>query len=173
MANIQRVSGITRNDTWELMLDLEREFRYYSKLRDRYSTWYKVIRYILLFGIVAEGMIIYFLAGYPVFLWSIGGLGAFIIGFVTIFDASTSYAEISALLRTTADDIDDVKADTEHLWRDIEGDIIDHHEAERRYNEMVSRWTRSTRRLSLPTHERDNVQAAKESYSAVAERYAR
>ena len=63
MANIQRVSGITRDDTWELMLDLERELRYYSKLRDRYSKWYKVIRYLLLFGIVTEGMIIYFLAG--------------------------------------------------------------------------------------------------------------
>ena len=173
MANIQRVSDITRNDTWELMLDLEREFRYYSILRDRYSTWYKVIRYLLLFGIVAEGMVIYFLTGHPIWLWSIGGLGVFLIGFVTIFDASTNYADISALLRATTDDIDDVKTDTEHLWRDIEGDIVNHHEAERRYNELVSRWTRSTRRLSLSTHDRDNVQAAKESYRAVAERYAR
>ena len=173
MANIQRVSSITRDDTWELMLDLEREFRYYSKLRDRYSKWYKVIRYLLLFGIVTEGMIIYFLAGYPLALWSAGGTGAFIIGFLTIFDASTNYAETSALLRVTAEDIDDVKTDAEHLWRDIEGDMVNHDEAERRYNELVSRWTRSTRRLSLPTHEKDNVQAAKESYSAVAERYAR
>ena len=100
-------------------------------------------------------------------------MGAFIIGFLTIFDASTNYAETSALLRATAEDIDDVKTDAEHLWRDIEGDTVNHDEAERRYNELVSRWTRSTRRLSLPTHEKDNVQAAKESYSAVAERYAR
>ena len=173
MANIERVSDLTRNDTWELMLDLERELRYYSKLRDRYSKWYRVIRYLLLFGIVAEGMIIYFSAGNPVVLWIVGGLGAFIIGFVTIFDASTNYAETSALLRAAADDIDDVNTEAELLWRDIEGNKINHHEAEKRYNEMVSRWTRSTRRLSLSIHEKDNVQAAKESYSAVEERYAR
>lgn len=172
MADIQRVSDITRNDTWELMLDLERELRYYSKLRDRYSRWYKVIRYSLLFGIVAEGMIIYFSAGHPAILWGVGGVGAFLIGFATIFDASTNYAETSALLRATADDIDDVKTETERLWRDIEGDMVSHQEAERRYDELVSRWTRSTRRLSLPIHENDNVQAAKESYNAVAEKYA-
>ena len=109
------VSDATRNDTWEMMLDLERQVRYYGKLADRYSLRYRVIRYLLLFGIVGEGAIVYFAQGETVVLWTLGGLGAFILGFLTIFDAATNYAETSAALRTVSMLCDDLKADTERL----------------------------------------------------------
>ena len=109
------VSEHTRNDTWELMLDLERQVRYYGSLADRYALRYRVIRYLLLLGIVAEGMIVYFTADHAALLWTLGGIGAFLLGFLTIFDAVTNYAEVSALLRVTSTLCDDLKAKTERL----------------------------------------------------------
>lgn len=65
------VSDATRNETWQMMLDLERQVRYYSKIADRYSLRYRAIRYMLLFGIVVEGAIVYFLQGETLLLWTL------------------------------------------------------------------------------------------------------
>ena len=173
MATTKTVSEITRSDTWELMMDLERQVRYYGTLGDRYRLRYQVIRYLLLFGIVAEGLIVYFLAAHPPYMWALGGLVAFILGFITIFDASTNYSETSAVLRTTATDLDDLKSEAESLWRDIEAQRIGDAEAEERYRHIVDHWSRATRRITLETHDHANVKAAKEGYEAVANRYAR
>ena len=72
-----QVSDPTRNDTWDMLLDLERQVRYYLKLGDRYMLRYRAVRYLLLFGILTEGTIIYFLAGTPSSspLWAIPGAG--------------------------------------------------------------------------------------------------
>ena len=37
-----RVSDATRNDTWDMMLDLERQVRYYLRLADRYMLRYRL-----------------------------------------------------------------------------------------------------------------------------------
>ena len=54
------VSDLTRNDVWEMMLDLERQVRYYGTLADRYGLRYRTIRYLLLLGVLAEGGIFHF-----------------------------------------------------------------------------------------------------------------
>lgn len=167
-----RVSDHTRNDTWQMLLDLERQLRYYGKLADRYSIRYRAIRYLLLLGIVAEGAIVYFLQGQTTLLWTMGGLGAFILGFLTVFDAATNYAETSAILRTVSVLCDDLKTEAERLWRDIEAGRIDDQTAEARLNTLVERWARATQRINLETHDVDNRRAAKEAYKVVAERYA-
>ena len=173
MATTKTVSDITRNDTWELMLDLERQVRYYGRLGDMYRLRYQFIRYLLLFGIVTEGLIVYFLAAHPPYMWALGGLVAFILGFVTIFDALTNYADTSAALRTTTTDLDDLKSDTQALWRDIEAQRIGDDEAEERYRRIVDLWSRATRRVTLEAHDHVNVKAAKEGHEAVESRYAR
>ena len=57
-----RVSDATRSDTWEMLLDLERQVRYYLKLADRYMLWHRAFRIILLAGIIGQGTAAYFLA---------------------------------------------------------------------------------------------------------------
>ena len=166
------VSDPTRNDTWQMLLDLERQVRYYGKLADRYSLRYRAIRYLLLLGIVAEGAIVYFFQVQTVLLWTFGGLGAFILGFLTVFDAATNYAQVSADLRTMSVLCDDLKTETERLWRDIEAARTDDLQAEQRFNTLVDRWIRATQRINLEIHDHDNKQAARDAYKTVVERYA-
>ena len=167
------VSDATRNDTWHMILDLERQVRYYGKLADRHALRYRAIRYLLLLGIVVEGAIVYFLQGETVPLWTLGGLGAFILGFLTVFDATTNYAETSAALRTVSMLCDDMKAEAERLWRDIEAEQVDDPRAEERLSTLVDRWFRATQQINVATHNHDNKQAAKDAYKIVVERYAR
>ena len=167
------VSEHTRNDTWELMLDLERQVRYYGTLADRYTLRYRVIRYLLLLGIVAEGVIVYFTAGSPMLLWSLAGIGAFLLGFLAIFDAVTNYAEVSALLRVTSTLCDGLKTEAERLWRDIESQRISDLESEKRYTGIVDLWFRATVQSTLERHDHDNKKAAEEAYQAVSSRYGR
>ena len=173
MSTDTTVSDVTRSSAWDLMLDLERQMRYYGKLGDRYLLRYRAIRYILLFGILAEGAIILLLAEHPPYLWTLGGLVGLIIGFVTIFDASTNYAEISAQLRSTRLSLDDLLMDAESLWRDIEAQRIGDDEAERIYRTIVNQWSRATRVITVEIHGPDNSQAAREAYESIAERYGR
>ena len=166
-----QVSGATRNDTWGLMLDLERQVRYYGKLADRYSLRYRAIRYFLLMGVLGEGAAVYFLSGRPPLLWVLGGLGAAGLGFATIFDAVTNYAETAAVLRLTSELCDELKTEGEKLWRDIESNRLEDAEAEARYREITDHWFRATRRVGLALHNHDNVEAAKEAYETVSNRY--
>ena len=166
------VSDLTRNDVWEMMLDLERQVRYYGTLADRYGLRYRTIRYLLLLGVLAEGGIFHLFSSSPWLLLGIGGMVALALGFVTVFDAVTNYAETSASLRTTSLLCDDLKAEAERLWRDIEANRIDDDGAEALYSKLMDRWIRWTQRVTLELHHHDNVKAAKEAYEVVASHYA-
>ena len=168
----KHVSDVTRRATWELMLDLERQFRYYGRLGDRYAVRHRAFSFLFLMGILVEGALIYFLSAVPIALWTFAGIGALILGYITIVDVSMNHAEKSAALRAVAADCDDLKSEAEQLWRDIESFRVDDHSAEDRYNRILDRWFRATRRITLETHHHDNVQAAEEACKALADRYA-
>ena len=168
-----QVSDATRNDAWELLLDLERQTRYYGRLADRYSLRYRIIRYLLLLGVLAEGAAVYFLAGHPPLLWGVGGLGFLALGFITVFDAVTNYAETSARLRSASGLCDEIKIEGEALWRDIESHRLADAQAETRYRQIVNRWSLAAAGVGLETHDHDNVEAAKQAYEAISSRYAR
>ena len=142
------VSDATRNDTWEMLLYLEHQVRCYGKPADRHSLRYRCIRYFLLFGIILEGAAVYFLATQPVLLWAVAGPGAAALGFATLLDASTNYAQTAATLRTTAMVCDDLKVEAEELWRDIEACRVQDEAAQERYNSILERWSRATQRVA-------------------------
>ena len=167
------VSDPTRGDCWELMLDLERQARYYGRLADRYSVMYRGIRYALLLGVLLEGALLFFLSGDALLLLAVGGSGALALVFVTVLDAVTNYAETSALLRSTSLMCDELNVEAQRLWRDIEAFRVPDDGAEERYNQLVDRWSRATLRVFLETHDRDNLVAAREAYEIVSSRYAR
>ena len=173
MLDVMRVSDPTRNDAWGLMLDLERQVRYYGRLADRYSLRYIGIRYFLLLGVLGEGVVLYFLSGDALLLLVVGGLGALALGFVTLFDAATNYAMTSALLRTASLLCDELNVEAQRLWRDIEAFRVPDNLAEERCNQLMDRWSRATLRVSLEIHDHDNVRAALEAYEIVSGRYAR
>ena len=146
----RRVSDITRSGTWEMMLDLERQVRYYPKLADRYMLWYRVIRFVLLFGILTEGAVVYFIStGAPQLLWPIAVLLGLLLGVITMLDAISNCAEKAANLRAVHLQCDDLKAEAERLWRDIESDRVQDDEAEDRYNGIADRWSKAVRMIIL------------------------
>ena len=168
------VSDATRNDTWEMILDLERQVRYYGKLAGDYSMRYRTIRYFLLFGVLAEGAAVYFLSGQdPLLLWGTAGLGAFTLGFITVFDAVTNYAETAAYLKAAHLLCDELKTEAERLWRDIESDRVQDEEADERYTGIMDHWLIATRLTKLEVHDHDNMRATREAYEIVTSRYAR
>ena len=174
MTNRETVSDATRSDTWGMLLDLERQVRYYLKLADRYMLWYRSIRFILLFGIIAEAAAVYFLsAAPPVALWTVAGIGAAALAGITVFDAATNWAERAANLRAVHLLCDDLNTEATRLWRDIEANRVDDREAEKRYAEIMERWAKATRMATVEIHERDNLRAAKEANEIVTGRYAR
>lgn len=68
---------------------------------------------------------------------------------------------------------DDLKAEAEQLWRDVEARRVDDLKAEERLTTLVNRWLRATQRVNMETHNHDNSQAAKDAYMVMVERYAR
>ena len=167
------VSDVTRGDVWEMMLDLERQVRYYGTLADRFGLRYRVIRYLLLMGILAGGGILYAFSGEPLWLVVVGGGLGLALGILTVFDAVTSYAETSAVLHTTSLLCDDIKVEVEGIWRDIEAYRVDDDRAEELYSMLMDRWIRWTQRVTLELHRHDDVKAAKEAYKVVEARYVR
>ena len=157
------VSNQTRIDTWKLIFDLERNVRYHTVLGDRYALRYRAIRFILLFGILAEAVAIYFLSGQPKFLWAFVGLATAAIGYLTVFDAATNYAETAATLRSAARQCDYLKTQAQRLWRDIEAYRISDTQAEQHYQEIVSQWAQATSAVNLEVHQNDNIKAAEEA----------
>lgn len=169
-----RVSDATRNDTWEMLLDLERQVRYYLRIADRYSLRHRALRSLILAGILLQGMAAYFLAAHqPELLWSVAGAGAALLGTGTIFDAMTGFAEKAASLRAVHLMCDDLKTQAGRLWSDIEaGRVQDAHAAER-YSAIVDRWSKATRMTTVELHQHDNVKAAREAAEIMAARHAR
>ena len=168
-----RVYDVTRQDTWDIMVELDQQVRYYLRLADRHMLRYRSIRLLLLFGILAEGAAVYFLAeAPPALLWGIAGTGAFLIGLVTMFDPYTNYAERAANLRAAHLMCDDLKIDAERLWRDIEADRIQDQEAGDRYSEITKQRQRAVSMAGTHSHRRDNLRSAKEASRAITARYA-
>ena len=131
-----KVSNPVRNDTWNMLLDLERQTRYYGRLADRYSRWRRVIRYLLLFGLVAEATVVLLLLRKPRHALGPGGAGALMLGSLTVFDASTDYGRLAAELRMASLLCEELNVDAARLWRDIEVGRIDDPQAETRYNSL-------------------------------------
>lgn len=159
-----RVSDATRNDTWEMLLDLERQVRYYPRLEDRYALRHRALRFLLLAEILLEGMAVYFLAAHdPKLLWSVAGAGAALLGAGTIFDAMAGFAEKAANLRAVHLMCDDFKTEAGRLWSDVEARRVQDDQAAERYSAIVDRWSRATRMTTVELHQHDNVKAAREA----------
>ena len=166
------VSDAVRNEVWGLLCDLERNVRYYGTLADRYRLRYRGIRYFLLLGVLAAGFIFYLLSGSPLAALVAGGLLAFLLGFLTVFDAVTNYAEVAAELRLASERCKELGVIAARLWRDVETGRVSDADAEERLLGIVDQWFSAARMVSLEVHEHENERAAIAAHRVVADRYA-
>ena len=165
------VSDVARKEVWELLVNLERNVRYYSLIGDRHGLNYRLIRFGVLAGILFEGLVLYYAANGNQTWWGVGGVVAFALALLTVFDVVTSYADSAANLKFTAIMCDDLKSEVEQLWTQIETGRIGTLRLEEQYNSIVERWSRATHRVTLSLQPLHNHNTTVEAVKVLRNRY--
>ena len=165
------ITDRTRNDVWRTLCDLEWNGRYYDALADQYQFRYLALRFGILGSVPVEGAILYFAVSYP-WLFIAALVVGVVLGVLTVWDAVSNYAEKAAIIRLTAFACDDLKRDSETLWRQVETTRITNDEAEAAHESITERWARATQRVQSGTHHRLNVKAYQDANQDIRNRYA-
>ena len=165
------VSNATRKDVWELLVNLERNVRYYTLIGDRHHFNYRFLRFGVLSGILFEGMVLYFAAGGNPAWWWVGGVVAFALAMLTVLDMVTSYADSAAVLKFTAATCDDLKSEVEQLWTQIETERTHARAVEVQYHSILGRWGKATQRVTINVHSLENEETTKAAVRVLQSRY--
>ena len=168
---MEPVADHTRSAVWNTLCDLEYNWRYYDAMADKYRRRYRALRFTILAGVLVELVVIYFAMAAPWVFFVGVALGA-LLAALTIWDAFSDHAQDAATLRVTAHLCDDLKLETEALWRSIEAYRIGPQDAEARLHSILERWGNATQRVQLGTDSRLNRQASAAAKSDIAHRYA-
>ena len=165
------VSDATRREVWGLLCDLERNVRYYRSLSDRCRVRYRLIRYFLLIGVVLQGLVLYLFMLQPAAGWIAGGMLAFMLALLTMFDSVANYAEASAELRLAAMSCDELGTLASRLWLDIESYSVSEYDTKERLTRIVDQWASVTQRVTVEDHNHENIKAATEAAHVISARY--
>ena len=167
------VSDGTRKDVWELLVNLERNVRYYGLIGDRHHLNYRLIRFGILAGILMEGLILFLAAGGQQGWWYAGGVVAFILALLTAFDVVTGFGESATGLKFTSAACDDLQSEVEQLWTQIESSRVTEIQASERYSSVVERWGRATQKINLSLHDAENGSTTTTAVDVLRNRYGR
>ena len=168
---MEPVTDQTRSAVWNTLCDLEYNWRYYDAMADKHRRRYRALRFTILAGVPVFLAVVYFAAAAP-WLFYIGvALGA-LLAALTIWDAFSDHAQDAATLRLTSHLCDDLKLETEALWRSIEAYRIAPQDAEASLNSIMKRWAKATQRVRLGTDSRLNRQASAAANNDIVSRYA-
>lgn len=161
----------TRKAVWELMADLEFQVRYHSAKADRLKRLAFAVRFVLLAGVIAEGLLFYQLSSYSWSLAVIVPIGV-AIGALAIWDALANYHSDAAILKIVSQDCVILQREAERLWRNLESEALSRDEAEETYLSIHIRWERATERAIVPDDVKLAAQCAKDSNTVMVNRYA-
>ena len=168
---MEPVSDQTRIAVWHALCDLEWNMRYFGALGDRYRRRYRILRFVILTGLLGEAAIFYAATMNP-WLFYIGAAFGVLLGALTVWDALSNYPDDAAILRVTAFICSDLMEETDGLWRSIESYRITTPDAEARLQSITERWARATRQVRPAVDHRLNRQTAAAANREVANRYA-
>ena len=167
------VSDATRKDVWELLVNLERNVRYYGLIGDRHHLNYRLIRFGVLAGILLEGLILFLAAGGEQGWWYAGGVVAFVLALLTAFDVVTGFGESATGLKFTSAVCDDLRSEVEQLWTQIESSRVTETQASERHGTVVERWGRATQKITLSLHNLENEETTKIAVQVLQNKYGR
>ena len=168
---MEPVTDQTRSAVWNTLCDLEYNWRYYDAMADKHRRRYRALRFTILAGVLGELVVIYFAMAAPWVFFVGVALGA-LLAALTVWDAFSDHAQDAATLRLTAHLCDDLKLETEALWRSIEAYRIAPQDAEAGLHSIMKRWAKATQRVRLGTDSRLNRQASTDANNDIASRYA-
>ena len=167
----QVVADQTRSATYELLVDLEWNLRYYTAKADQLQRWAYGLRFLILSGVIIEASIAYPLSqrewGWMV-LVSIG----VVLGGLAIWDALNHYARDSGILKLTALTCDELKTEAQRLWRDVESGRATTEEAESRISSIYLRWEKATDKVLSAFDNRLSKKCERDAIKAMENRYA-
>ena len=148
---MEPIADQTRNAVWSTLCKLEWNWRYYDAMADKYRRRYRALRFTILAGVLVELVVVYFAAAAAPWLFFVGvALGA-LLAALTVWDAFSDHAQDAATLRVTAHLCDDLKLETEKLWRSIETYRIAPEDAKASLNAIRGRWGKATQRVRVRT----------------------
>lgn len=168
---MEPVTDQTRSAVWRTLYDLERNVRYYHAMADVYRRRNRWLRFVILVGIFIEAAILYAAAS-QFWAFYVGAGGGLLLAALTVWDVVSDYAENAATLRVTAFICDDLKRETEALWRSIESDRISTPDADTALVSITARWATATQRAKPETNARLNRQVSADAGKDMANRYA-
>ena len=160
----------TRDAVWALLNDLEMQVRYYGAKADRLKRWALVVRFVLLTGVIAEGLLFYQLSDFSWSLAVVLPVGV-AVGALAIWDALSNYHSDAAILKIVSQDCVALQRDAEALWRNIESLAISREQAEEAYQSIYTRWERATERATVPDDEKLATECAEDSNKIMVNRY--
>lgn len=159
-----------RNAVWALLNDLEMQVRYYGAKADRLKRLALVVRFVLLTGVIAEGLLFYQLSDISWSLAVVVPVGV-AIGALAIWDALANYHSDAAILKIVSQDCVVLQREAEALWRGIESHFISREQAEETYQSIYTRWERATERATVPDDEKLAAKCAEDSNTIMVNRY--
>ena len=165
------VKDQTRGAVWGTLCDLEWNTRYYTAMAELYRRRHRWLRFAILAGVLIEAAILYAATIHGWVLY-VGAVGGALLAVLTIWDAVSDYAENAAILRVTAFACDDLKRETESLWRNVESNRVSTQDAETILKSISDRWATATQRVQAETNARLNRQTSADANRDIANRYA-
>ena len=168
---MELVTDQTRNAVWVTLCDLEWNTRYYTAMADLYRRRHRWLRFAILAGVLIEAATLY-AATMHGWVFYVGAVGGLLLVVLTIWDMVSDYAENAAILRVTAFTCDDLKRETEALWRNIETDRVSTADAETAHRSISERWATATQRVQPETNERLNRRTSADANRDMNNRYA-
>ena len=161
----------TRTAVWGVLCDLEWNKRYYAAMADKYKRNHLLVRFTIVFGLVAEGFILYFAREHEYLFGAALVLGLF-LALVTIWDALSDYAQTAANLQTAEFTCDSLLQEIEELWRAIETGRTTWDDSEASLQSVKRRWAASTERARIRTDKRINDKTYDDANADIEHRYA-
>ena len=108
---------------WDTLCDLGWNTRYYTAMADLYRHRHRWLRFVIFAGVLIEAATLY-AATMHEWVFYVGAVGGLLLLTLTIWDIVSDYAENAAIPRMTAFICDDLKRETEALWRNVEADRV-------------------------------------------------
>ena len=168
---MEPITDQTRGAVWDTLCDLEWNTRYYAAMAELYRRRHRWLRFAILAGVLIEAATLY-AATMHGWIFYVGAVGGLFLVVLTIWDVVSDYAENAAILRITAFTCDDLKRETEALWRNVEADRVSTQDAETTLRFICDRWATATQRVQPETNDRLNRRTSADANRDMTNRYA-
>ena len=167
---MESVNPLTRKAVWDALCDLEWHIRYCSALADRNHSRHRMIRVAILVGVIFEGGLLY---GGTLNTWLFipGALVGLVLAFLTVWDATSSYANDAAIFRMVVILCQRLRVTTEGLWRDVESGRRTTTQIEDVLETIQGQWADVTQNIPLGADDKLNREMAEAADKEMQYRY--